>query len=252
MTDSPPLPDGWTADFTAEGKALFSLFLRIFEMCDIFSNADHNLLRYDNAAAMGLGNDVRRLYMTRAYRFNTWGLRSMAYVRTAVAAMQSSQATNISALSSFVSGADFAAFYQLEFKSLFFDCAMLRGDISRPSATRLVAALAQMKQILDDDNVTGLIDFLEDKLEEFETARETLFDGVANSLMAGNLPSVTWDPAASIHVYAPFFKAVPAGIGTLVCIVLTSENCQRWKWLNKLTQEIIREDRECRETEPAG
>lgn len=252
LIDSPPLPEGWTGDFAEESKEFFGLILRIFEMCDVMINADHNLLRCDNAGTMGLGSDVQRMYMTRAYRFNKWGLRSIAYLLTAIASMQTARSAIIDDLDTFVAGGDFDTFYALEFKSLFFDLAMQGGDISRPAAQRLVQFLTDIKTILDDNGVNGLIDDLESKLATFQTAREDLFAGVAEDLMLGNLPSVTWDPAAGIHIAAPYIKAIPTGLATLVCIICTSENCQRWKWVAALTREIMREQRECPEPDSPG
>lgn len=250
--NSPPTPVGYSPPDPSNLRNFQRLVRRGFEVCDIFSNSDHNLLKCDNAGTLGLGSDVQRLYMTRAYRFNQWGIRSLAYLQPAIAAMQQSEAENIASMDAWATGPAAPDVLDLEIRSAMYDFIIEGGDLPRYAVTQLRDMIASVRTDTVSGGATALIDRLKNKLASLQTARTNLFSGVAAALRLGQLPTVNLTAAMGIHLHAPEIKWIIILIARLVCIVTSTENCERWKWLEELKKELKREQKECQPTIPAN
>ncbi len=248
--NSPPTPVGYSPPDASNLRNFQRLVLRGFEVCDVFANSDHNLLKCDNAGAIALGPDVQRMYMTRAYRFNQWGLRSLTYLQQAIADMQQSEAADIAAMDAWATGPAAPDVLDLEIRSAMYDFVMEGGDLSRATVIRVRDTIASVRTDTVSGGATALINRLKNKLASFQTARTNLFAGVAAALRLGQLPTVNFTAAMGIHLNAPDIKWVIIQISRLVCIVANSENCERWKWLEELKKEYKRELKECQPTIP--
>lgn len=240
------VPAGLWRSPTQLEKDWLDLVERGTTLCDIFSNSDHQILFRENAATMNFGADVQRMYISRAYRFNQWGLRSIAFVVPDITTFQSTYSSDISAADTWATNSANATAIDLEIRNMFYD-QLDTSALTNAGVIRLKGHVDDAIADLKANGVTGLLNDLKTNMNSFSTTRTTLFSGVATALQAGTNPSISFSQSSSIH--APIFKLIWVIVTFIWCIIRFL--CRLMRKTQEWAQRWYQEDQECQAAWPA-
>ena len=247
-------PDGYTAIMTDDERYVYELAVRVGETADGFGNCDHQILKRDSANIMGMGADVERMYVARAYEFNEWGIRSLNAIKQGVSDMQVSQAAKIALMDAFAVTPAANTMMLLELRNEVFDYLLASGA-SRRAVTHYKNTLDLLRAMAQAGGATALINHMKVKIDDAITKRTAVFAGVAAALQAGTpLPAMAYAQADNVHYVMMEVEWVVYYILRFLCMIISKtpfgRACREWKYIRERKYRQVTRRVWCESTDP--